>query len=80
MLNNVETFCYVPIILIKGPEWFKEQGKNGCHGLKWVGIGGDVAGRSLRKRNLVLVDIADGDDARQDRRVVFEDIEKGVAR
>ena len=31
----------------KGPEWFAGQGSNGCHGLKWVGVGGDVdeAGR-----------------------------------
>ena len=42
IINNVETFAYVPIILLKGPEWFKAQGKNGCAGLKWVGIGGDV--------------------------------------
>jgi NADH:ubiquinone oxidoreductase subunit F (NADH-binding)/NADH:ubiquinone oxidoreductase subunit E len=42
VINNVETFCYVPAILIKGPDWFKAQGSNGCHGIKWVGIGGDV--------------------------------------
>jgi NADH:ubiquinone oxidoreductase subunit F (NADH-binding) len=42
IINNVETFAYIPIILLKGPDWFKAQGKNGCHGLKWVGIGGDV--------------------------------------
>ena len=34
-------------------------------------LGGDVAGGGFGKRDLVLVDIADGDDARQDRRVVF---------
>jgi len=42
IINNVETFAYIPAILLKGPQWFKDQGKNGCHGLKWVGIGGDV--------------------------------------
>ncbi|MGA2233144.1 MAG: NAD(P)H-dependent oxidoreductase subunit E [Tepidisphaeraceae bacterium] len=42
IINNVETFAYIPIILLKGPDWFKAQGKNGCAGLKWVGIGGDV--------------------------------------
>jgi formate dehydrogenase beta subunit len=42
IINNVETFTYVPAILLKGPDWFKAQGKNGCAGLKWVGIGGDV--------------------------------------
>jgi formate dehydrogenase beta subunit len=43
VINNVETFSYVPCILSKGPDWFKSQGKRGCLGLKWVGIGGDVA-------------------------------------
>jgi len=42
IINNVETFAYIPSILLKGPDWFKQQGKNGCFGLKWVGIGGDV--------------------------------------
>jgi formate dehydrogenase beta subunit len=42
IINNVETFAYIPAILLKGPDWFKAQGANGCHGLKWVGIGGDV--------------------------------------
>ena len=42
IINNVETFCYIPSILLKGPDWFKAQGSNGCHGIKWVGIGGDV--------------------------------------
>jgi NADH:ubiquinone oxidoreductase subunit F (NADH-binding)/NADH:ubiquinone oxidoreductase subunit E len=43
IINNVETFIYVPVILAKGPEWFVGQGKNGCQGLKWIGIGGAVA-------------------------------------
>ncbi len=42
VINNVETFCYVPAILVKGPEWFKAQGVNGCEGLKWIGVSGDV--------------------------------------
>jgi NADH:ubiquinone oxidoreductase subunit F (NADH-binding)/NADH:ubiquinone oxidoreductase subunit E len=42
IINNVETFAYIPSILLKGSDWFKAQGSNGCHGLKWVGIGGDV--------------------------------------
>ena len=44
------------------------------------GIGSDVAGHGFAEGDLVLVDIADGDDARQDRRVVFQDVQKGVAR
>ena len=42
VINNVETFAYIPAILLKGPEWFISQGKSGCHGIKWVGIGGHV--------------------------------------
>ncbi|HRK29446.1 MAG TPA: NADH-ubiquinone oxidoreductase-F iron-sulfur binding region domain-containing protein [Tepidisphaeraceae bacterium] len=43
IINNVETYMHVPVILAKGPEWFLSQGKNGAQGLKWIGIGGDVA-------------------------------------
>jgi formate dehydrogenase beta subunit len=43
IINNVETFAYIPAIILKGPDWFKSQGTNGCQGLKWVGIGGDVS-------------------------------------
>jgi len=43
IINNVETFAYIPSIILKGPDWFKSQGKNGSLGLKWVGIGGDVS-------------------------------------
>ena len=42
IVNNVETFAYIPAILIKGPQWFLDQGSRGCHGLKWVGVGGHV--------------------------------------
>jgi NADH:ubiquinone oxidoreductase subunit F (NADH-binding)/NADH:ubiquinone oxidoreductase subunit E len=41
-LNNVETFANVPQILVNGVEWFKAQGVNGCAGLKFVGVSGDV--------------------------------------
>ena len=43
VINNVETFAYVPAILVHGPQWFLDQGQRGCHGIKWVGIGGHVA-------------------------------------
>ncbi len=43
ILNNVESFVYVPAILMNGAQWFKELGVAGNPGLKWVGIGGDVA-------------------------------------
>ena len=43
-------------------------------------VGRDIAGCRFGKRNFVLIDIADGDDARQNRRVVVEHVEKFVAR
>jgi len=42
VINNVETLSYVPSILVKGPDWFKSQGKNGCFGIKWIGVSGHV--------------------------------------
>jgi len=42
IINNVETFCYIPAILLKGPRWFTQQGTGGCQGLKWIGVGGHV--------------------------------------
>ena len=42
VINNVETFCLATVILTKGAEWFKAQGKNGAFGTKFVGISGDV--------------------------------------
>ena len=42
VINNVETFSLVPVILARGAEWFKAQGKAGASGLKFVGISGDV--------------------------------------
>ncbi len=41
-INNVETFTFATLILLKGVEWFRAQGKNGCAGPKFVGISGDV--------------------------------------
>jgi NADH:ubiquinone oxidoreductase subunit F (NADH-binding)/NADH:ubiquinone oxidoreductase subunit E len=42
VINNVETFTFATVILARGIEWFKAQGKNGTTGLKFVGISGDV--------------------------------------
>jgi NADH:ubiquinone oxidoreductase subunit F (NADH-binding)/NADH:ubiquinone oxidoreductase subunit E len=41
-LNNVETFVLATVILAKGVDWFKNYGKNGSSGIKFVGISGDV--------------------------------------
>jgi formate dehydrogenase beta subunit len=42
VINNVETLAYVPMILLKGADWWKAQGQNGGTGLKFVGISGHV--------------------------------------
>jgi NADH:ubiquinone oxidoreductase subunit F (NADH-binding)/NADH:ubiquinone oxidoreductase subunit E len=49
-LNNVETFANVPQILVNGVDWYKSRGVNGCAGLKFVGVSGDV-----RKPGIYLV-------------------------
>jgi NADH:ubiquinone oxidoreductase subunit F (NADH-binding)/NADH:ubiquinone oxidoreductase subunit E len=42
LINNVETFAFVPLILRNGVEWFKRQGRAGAPGLKFVGVSGHV--------------------------------------
>jgi NADH:ubiquinone oxidoreductase subunit F (NADH-binding)/NADH:ubiquinone oxidoreductase subunit E len=42
VINNVETFTFAAAILVKGVDWYKQQGLNGIPGLKFVGISGDV--------------------------------------
>jgi NADH:ubiquinone oxidoreductase subunit F (NADH-binding)/NADH:ubiquinone oxidoreductase subunit E len=42
LMNSVETFAAVPIILQRGAEWWKDQGK-GATGLKFFAISGDIA-------------------------------------
>ncbi len=44
LINNVETFAAVPIILDKGAEWWSAQGKGEFQGLKYLSVSGDVAG------------------------------------
>jgi NADH:ubiquinone oxidoreductase subunit F (NADH-binding) len=43
VINNVETLCWVPSILMHGGEWYRDQGVNGATGLRFVSISGDVA-------------------------------------
>ena len=43
VINNVETFFFVPVILARGLDWFKTAGRNGAAGVKFVGVSGDVA-------------------------------------
>ena len=42
LINNVETFAYMPVILVNGGEWWKAQGMNGCAGLKFIAVSGHV--------------------------------------
>jgi formate dehydrogenase/NADH-quinone oxidoreductase subunit F len=42
LMNSVETFADVPIILEQGADWWKAQGVNGGEGLKFFAISGHV--------------------------------------
>ncbi|HEV2422164.1 MAG TPA: NAD(P)H-dependent oxidoreductase subunit E [Candidatus Acidoferrales bacterium] len=42
VINNVETFSNVPLILVRGADWFKSQGDGGAPGLKFIGVSGCV--------------------------------------
>jgi len=42
LMNSVETFADVPVILERGAEWWKEQGVNGATGLKFFAVSGHV--------------------------------------
>jgi NADH:ubiquinone oxidoreductase subunit F (NADH-binding)/NADH:ubiquinone oxidoreductase subunit E len=42
VVNNVETYSWVPSILLRGGEWYRDQGTRGCSGLRFVSISGDV--------------------------------------
>jgi NADH:ubiquinone oxidoreductase subunit F (NADH-binding)/NADH:ubiquinone oxidoreductase subunit E len=43
LLNNVETFAWVPAITTHGGKWYAGQGVRGAKGLRFVSISGDVA-------------------------------------
>ena len=42
LINNVETFAWVPAILHHGAEWFRSQGINGAAGRKYISLSGHV--------------------------------------
>jgi formate dehydrogenase/NADH-quinone oxidoreductase subunit F len=42
LMNSVETFADVPVILERGAEWWKSQGVNGGTGLKFFAVSGHV--------------------------------------
>ncbi len=43
LMNSVETFAVVPIILQRGAQWWRGQGVNGGVGLKFFAVSGHVA-------------------------------------
>jgi [NiFe] hydrogenase diaphorase moiety large subunit len=43
VVNNVETFCNVPLICEKGPEWFQTIGTEESKGTKLLSISGDCS-------------------------------------
>lgn len=43
IVNNVETFAWVPCILAKGPQWFKSIGTQRSTGRKLFSVSGDCA-------------------------------------
>jgi len=42
LMNSVETFADVPVIVERGAEWWREQGVNGGTGLKFFAVSGHV--------------------------------------
>jgi formate dehydrogenase beta subunit len=42
LMNSVETFADVPVIVSKGASWWKDQGVNGSDGLKFFAVSGHV--------------------------------------
>ncbi len=43
LMNSVETFAHVPIILDRGADWWQEQGLGDAVGWKFFSVSGDVA-------------------------------------
>lgn len=42
LINNVETFSYVPMIVERGADAWKQMGVRSCAGLKFIALSGDV--------------------------------------
>jgi NADH:ubiquinone oxidoreductase subunit F (NADH-binding) len=42
LMNSVETFAHVPVIVDRGAEWWRAQGANGGTGLKFFAVSGHV--------------------------------------
>lgn len=42
LVNNVETFAWVPAIFNNGPDWYRKLGVNNCEGKRFVSLSGDI--------------------------------------
>jgi formate dehydrogenase/NADH-quinone oxidoreductase subunit F len=42
VINNVETLALAPVILARGADWFRAQGREGAPGVKILALSGDV--------------------------------------
>lgn len=62
IINNVETFANVPVILLKGPEWFASMGTEKSKGTKVFALGGKI-------NNTGLVEIPMGTTLRE---IIFD--------
>jgi len=58
ILNNVETYANIPVIFLKGPEWFASIGTEKSKGTKVFAVGGKI-------NNTGLVEIPMGTTVRQ---------------
>jgi NADP-reducing hydrogenase subunit HndC len=67
ILNNVETYANVPVIILKGPEWFSGIGTEKSKGTKVFAVGGKI-------NNTGLVEIPMGTTLRE----VIYDIGGGI--
>ncbi len=67
ILNNVETYANVPVILLKGAEWFKGIGTEKSKGTKVFAVGGKI-------KNTGLVEIPMGTTLRE----IIYDIGGGI--
>jgi len=67
ILNNVETYANIPVIILKGPEWFSSIGTEKSKGTKVFAIGGKI-------NNTGLVEIPMGTTLRE----VIYDIGGGI--
>ncbi|MDD2362340.1 MAG: NADH-ubiquinone oxidoreductase-F iron-sulfur binding region domain-containing protein [Oscillospiraceae bacterium] len=47
IINNVETLASIPVILLKGSEWYSQFGTENCKGTKVFALAGDVVNTGI---------------------------------